>query len=97
LFVADSFPILLFMSNLNKTSKPWEELRVIRQKDGHSKASLARATGYTPQYVSALELGSRKPTPAVIHKFALVLNVPKSVIEPHTTDGVLSPEAGDAA
>jgi len=68
----------------------WLELQVIREKDGRNQASLARDAGYTRQYISALELGTRKPTPEVIARLSRVLNVPKSVIEPRY-------DVGDAA
>ncbi|GGM70811.1 hypothetical protein GCM10012275_46560 [Longimycelium tulufanense] len=73
----------------------WAVLRVVRKKDGHTQASLARAAGVTRQYVSLLERGLRAPTSQVIAKFAAVLNVPKSVLEPPGWHG--SQEAGEAA
>lgn len=63
---------------------------MIRRKDGHNFTSLAKATGYSRQYISQLEHGARKPTPQVIAKLAEALNIPKSVIEPRQ-------QVGDAA
>lgn len=73
---------------------PWIELRVIRTKDGHTLASLARAvinedTGNPMSlgYLSDLEAGKRTPNPRVIAWLAKALNVPKSVLEPrHPVD-----------
>jgi transcriptional regulator with XRE-family HTH domain len=60
---------------------PWEGLRVLRKKDGHTIESLAQETDFTRQYVSLLERGHRRPTPNVIKALAEALNVPKSVLE----------------
>lgn len=65
------------------TPNPWLELRVIREKDGHSLSSLARASGLSVGYISDLEKGRRKPNPRVIGVLADTLNVPRSVLEPH--------------
>lgn len=61
---------------------PWIELRVLREKDGHTLSSLARHSGVSLSYLSQLESGVRKPSVAVIAKLAQSLNVPKSMIEP---------------
>jgi transcriptional regulator with XRE-family HTH domain len=71
----------------------WEALKVLREKDGHSLTSLAKATTYSRQYLSLLERGLRQPSPAVIKQLAKALNVPKSMLEqPRTTE-----HRGDAA
>lgn len=64
------------------TPEPWLELQVIRAKDGHTQASLAREAGLSRSYVNELESGNRKPNPRVIKRLAEALNVPVSVIEP---------------
>lgn len=61
------------------------ELRVIRQKDGHSLTSLAQAAGMSLGYLSDLESGKRKPNPRMIRKLADALKVPYSVLEPSVT------------
>jgi transcriptional regulator with XRE-family HTH domain len=71
----------------------WEALKVLREKDGHSIQSLADATvdpdgkPYTRQYISLLEAGKRRPTPAVIKALARALNVPLSMLEAPRTEG----------
>lgn len=60
----------------------WIELRVLREKDGHTLSSLARTSGVALGYLSDLENGKRKPTASVIAKLARGLNVPKSMLEP---------------
>lgn len=61
----------------------WDELRVIRTKDGHSLASLAKASGVSLGYLSDLEGGHRWPNPTQVKKLARALNVPMSVLERH--------------
>lgn len=56
-------------------------LTVLREKDGHSKTSLAKAAGMTIGYLSDLESGRRKGNPEVITKLASALNVPRSLLE----------------
>lgn len=60
---------------------PWLELRVIRTKDGHSLASLARASGVSLSYLSQLESGDRKPSTTITKRLADALHVPYSVLE----------------
>lgn len=60
---------------------PWLELRVIRTKDGHSLASLSRASGVSLSYLSQLESGDRAPSTTVTKKLADALHVPYSVLE----------------
>lgn len=62
---------------------PWNELRVIRTKDGHSLASLSKASGVSLGYLSDLEGGHRWPNATQLKKLALALNCPVSVIERH--------------
>lgn len=65
----------------------WTELRVIREKDGHSLASLARAavddTGKAMSlgYLSDLENGKREPSARITKRLARALNVPVSMLE----------------
>jgi len=59
----------------------WLELRVIREKDGHTLSSLARAAEMSLGYLSDLESGKREPNPIVTRKLAVALNVPLSVLE----------------
>lgn len=65
------------------TSTVWQELRVLREKDGHSLSSLAKATDppMSLGYLSDLENGKRNPSAAVTKKLARALNVPVSVLE----------------
>ncbi len=56
-------------------------LVVLREKDGHSKTSLAALAGLSLGYLSDLESGRRKGNPDVIAKLARALNVPKSMLE----------------
>ena len=66
----------------------WWELRVIREKDGHSLTSLAQAAGMSLGYLSDLENGRRWPNAKVTRKLAMALNVPMSVLEkPRPVDG----------
>lgn len=79
-------------------TKIWTELRVLREKDGHSLTSLARATevkdrtGKTIQkaislgYLSDLENGKREPTAPIRKRLARALNVPVSMLEKHRRD-----------
>ena len=64
----------------------WVELRVLREKDGHSLSSLSRTADVALGYLSDLENGKRRPSPAVIVKLARALNVPKSMLEPRRED-----------
>lgn len=63
--------------------KTWLELRVIREKDGHSLTSLAKAAGMSLSYLSELESGNRQPNAQMTKKLAQALNVPVSVLEKH--------------
>lgn len=69
------------------SKNPWIELRVIREKDGHSLASLAKAATneegkpMSLGYLSDLENGKREPSAAITKRLAQALNVPVSVLE----------------
>lgn len=56
-------------------------LTVLREKDGHTKTTLAKAAGITIGYLADLESGRRKGNPAVITKLSSALNVPRSLLE----------------
>ncbi len=65
----------------------WWELRVLREKDGHSLTSLAAVTTLgegrpmSLGYLSDLENGRRQPNAKVTKALARALNVPVSVLE----------------
>lgn len=56
-------------------------LAVLREKDGHTKTSLAKVAGISLGYLADLESGRRKGNPVVIGALAKALNVPRSMIE----------------
>jgi transcriptional regulator with XRE-family HTH domain len=64
-----------------KTKTPWERLTITRELSGHTKTSLAKASGFSLSYISDLESGHREPNPALTLKLAQTLNVPVSYIE----------------
>lgn len=71
---------------MTKPPDIWWELRVIREKDGHTLTSLAKATNLDGKpmslgYLSDLENGRRWPNPKVTKALAVALNVPVSVLE----------------
>lgn len=49
---------------------------VIRERTGHSKASLADAAGVDRTLITRIENGERKATPAVMRKLADALDCP---------------------
>ncbi len=59
----------------------WWELRVLREKDGHSITSLAKTAQVGLGYLCDLENGRREPTPQVTKKIATALGVPVSVLK----------------
>lgn len=61
-------------------------LRILREKDGHTKLSLAKAAGVAIGYLSDLENGKRPGNATVIAKLAAALNVPKSMLEARRVD-----------
>lgn len=56
-------------------------LVVLREKDGHTKTSLAAKAEMSLGYLADLESGRRKGNPAVIKRLAAALNVPVSMLE----------------
>lgn len=71
------------MAKSSLPTRTWQELRVIREKDGHSLTSLAAAADMSLGYLSDLENGRREPNATVTKKLAIALNVPVSVLEKH--------------
>lgn len=69
------------VSDMSKTPQTWMELRVLREKDGHSLTSLAKAADMSLSYLSDLENGRREPNARMTKKLAQALNVPVSVLE----------------
>jgi transcriptional regulator with XRE-family HTH domain len=69
------------MSKRALPTQTWQELRVIREKDGYSLTSLAKAADMSLGYLSDLENGRREPNATVTKKLAVALNVPVSVLE----------------
>ena len=59
----------------------WDQLRVLRTKDGQSLAELSRNSGVSLGYLSDLEGGHRWPNPTQVEKIAAALHVPMSVLE----------------
>ena len=80
------------MSTTSQTRDVWWELRVLREKDGHSLTSLAAATTLGDDrpmslgYLSDLENGRRQPNARVTKALARALNVPVSVLEKDRRD-----------
>lgn len=67
-------------------SKPWTEFWVVRTAQKRSMISVAEATGYSRQWLHALERGHRQPTEPAIQKLAAALAVPASWLRPGRTD-----------
>ena len=64
-------------------TRPWTALRRLLDLDGAwTNERLAEATDYSKAYVTLLLNGHRQPTRTVIERFATLLNVPKTMIEP---------------
>lgn len=59
----------------------WLELRVLRDKDGHTLTSLAEAADMSLGYLSDLENGRRWPNARMTKKLATALKVPVSVLQ----------------
>jgi transcriptional regulator with XRE-family HTH domain len=66
----------------------WVELRIMRQRDGHSLTSLAEETTnprtgkpISLSYLSQLESGDREPNAVVIKALATALRCPVSMLE----------------
>lgn len=66
-----------------KNQIPWHTLTAMREKDGHTMASLAKTAGISPGYLNDLEKGRREPGHVVTKKLSRALNVPASAIEKH--------------
>ena len=60
-----------------------EALGILREKDGYSAARFAKEAGLSLSYYCRIESGERslKRNPALIKKFAEILNVPISMLE----------------
>ncbi len=72
------------LMNLNRGA-----LTVIRERSGHTKASLARAVGCDPALIHRLENGTRNATPTVMRKLADALDCPLHAL--------MGPEGADDA
>jgi transcriptional regulator with XRE-family HTH domain len=57
-----------------------EALKAIREKDGHSQASLARLSGITQSRISEFEAGAEPVRAGTAKKLADALGVPMSAI-----------------
>lgn len=69
------------------TARPWTALKRLLEKDGAwTHERLAEAAGYSKPYVTLLINGHRQPTRDAIQRFAKLLNVPKTMLEPHYTE-----------
>lgn len=68
--------------------RPWIELTVLREKDGHTKTSLAKASGIALGYLCDLENGRREPNPRIVKLLAVTLDVPVSMLRkrPESTE-----------
>ncbi|MCA1185795.1 helix-turn-helix domain-containing protein [Saccharopolyspora sp. 6T] len=70
----------------NFSPRPWDTLRVIREKDGHSQHSLAAVSGLSQATISLLESGRRRATPQIRLKLSRALNIPVSLLEPRADE-----------
>lgn len=59
----------------------WLELRKLREQRGLTKTSLAKLAGYSLGHINDVEVGRRRPTPAVIVAIAKALNVSTQALE----------------
>lgn len=66
--------------------KPWVEFWVVRTAQKRSMISVADATGYSRQWLYALERGHRQPTEPAIQRIAAALSVPDSWLRPGRAD-----------
>lgn len=55
-------------------------LQALRERSGHSKASLADAAGVDRTLITRLENGQRPVTPSVMQKLAEALRVPVTAL-----------------
>jgi transcriptional regulator with XRE-family HTH domain len=63
------------------TLGPWVELREWRYAKGFSLSELARESTVSKSYLSDLENGRKNPSPRIVAKLAVALNVPLARIE----------------
>lgn len=68
---------------MSNVSIDHEALGILREKDGYSAAAFSRKAGLSLSYYCRIESGERslKRNPALIKKFAEILNVPTSMLE----------------
>lgn len=59
----------------------WRELREWRNAKGFSVAALSREARISKSYLSDLENGHKKPSPAIVAKLGVALNLPVAMIE----------------
>ncbi|MFD5089408.1 helix-turn-helix domain-containing protein [Amycolatopsis thailandensis] len=65
------------------TTRPWVELKRIIELDGNWKQdALAEGVGVSKAYISQLLTGHRPPSRSMIQRFAELLRVPCTMIEP---------------
>lgn len=70
-----------------RTTRPWTALKRLLDMDGAwTHERLAEATGYSKPYVTLLINGHRQPTRDAIQRFAKLLKVPKTMLEPSYTE-----------
>lgn len=62
-------------------------LQALRERSGHSKASLAEAAGVDRTLITRLENGQRPATPSVMRKLAEALMVPVTALMGPASDG----------
>jgi transcriptional regulator with XRE-family HTH domain len=60
---------------------PWAELREWRNAKGFSLSELARESAISKSYLSDLENGRKNPSPRIVARLAVALNVPLARIE----------------
>lgn len=70
-----------------RKTRPWTALKRLLDMDGAwTHERLAEATGYSKPYVTLLINGHRQPTRDAIARFAELLKVPKTMLEPRHTE-----------
>ena len=62
------------------TPKPWTSLTRLRELNGYTQAEFAAVANIKPYTLSRYESGQRSPSPAIIQKFAHLLNVPAGML-----------------
>lgn len=63
-----------------ETPKPWTSLTKLRELNGYSQAEFAAVADIKPYALSRYESGHRTPSPAIVQKFARLLNVPPGML-----------------